>query len=206
MSCQLLGSIGDSAEQPFARPVGLNQQQQPPPHDANNQLLAERLSDVPRLAEYHLAAPAPAGSRILQLVSQAGLKEGDFLLIEPGTMQQEMNMVVGFGSIILGAPLRYDHARGAQIMFAAPQYQPATAEQRQVIRNEASRHQQRAHAIASQGAVSDSLDSLEGFVANGAWSDAERAHQEERHRCKARQTRHAIVRPLPAPPVVSQTV
>ena len=119
--------VGHSTEQPFAGPVGLNQQQQqPPPLDANNQLLAERLSDVPRLAEYHLAAPAPAGSRILQLVSQAGLKEGDFLFIEPGTMQQEANMVVGFGSIILGAPLRYNHARGSQVMFAAQQYQPAT--------------------------------------------------------------------------------
>ena len=42
--------VGHSAEQPFAGPVGLNQQQ-PPPLDANNQLLAERLSDVPRLAE-----------------------------------------------------------------------------------------------------------------------------------------------------------
>ncbi len=121
-------------------------------------------------------------------------------------MQQEHNMVVGYGSIILGAPLRHDHARGAQIMFAAPQHQPATAEQRQVIRNEARRHHQRAHAIASQGAVSESLDSLDGFVAGDAWSQVEQEHQEERNRRHGREARHAIVRPLPAPPVVSQTI
>ena len=183
--------VGHHAEQPFAGPVNLDQQLQPQPLDTDDRLLAARLSGVVRLAEYHLAAPAPAGSHILQLVSQAGLEIGDFLMIEPGTMQQEMNMVVDFGSIILGAPLRNDHARGAQIMFAAPQHQPATAEQRQVIRNEARRHHQRAHAIASQGAVSESVDSLDGFVANGAWSQVEKEHHEERYRRKARETGHA---------------
>ena len=198
--------VGHHAEQPFAGSVNLDQQQQQPPqHDTNDRSSAARLSFVPRLAEYHLAVPAPAASRILQLVSQAGLEFGDFLMLEPGTMQQEMNMVVDFGSIILGAPLRHDHARGAQIMFAAPQHQPATAEQRQVIRNEARRHHQ-PQGFASQGAVSDSLDSLDGFVVQGAWSEIEKEHQEERYRRKARETRHAIVRPLPAPPVVSQTI
>ena len=197
--------VGHHAEQPFAGPVNLDQQQKPPQQDTNDRLPAARLSGVPRLAEYHIAVPAPAGSRILQLVSQAGLEIGDFLMIEPGPIQQEMNMVVGFGSIILGAPLRHDHSRGAQITFVAPQHQPATAEQRQVIRNEARRHHQ-PRGFASQGAVSESLDSFDGFVVQGAWSEVEKDHQEERYRRKARETRHAIVRPLRAPPVVSQTI
>ena len=46
----------------------------------------------------------------------------------------------------------------------------------------------------------------EGFVANDAWSDAERMHQEERHRRKARSAQRPAVRALPAPPVVSQTI
>ena len=54
--------------------------------------------------------------------------------------------------------------------------------------------------------MSDSLDSLDGFVAKDAWSQVENQHQEERYRRHAREARHAIVRPLPAPPVVSQTI
>ena len=46
------------------------------------------------LAEYTLSSPAPAGSIVLQLVSQSGLEIGDMLLIAPGTNQQEMVQIV----------------------------------------------------------------------------------------------------------------
>ena len=95
--------VGHHAEQRFAGPVNLDQQQQSPQHDTNDRLPAARLSVVPRLAEYHLAVPAPAGSRVLQLVSQAGLEIGDFLMLEPGTMQQEMHMVVALSLALLYA-------------------------------------------------------------------------------------------------------
>ncbi len=94
-------------------------------------------------------------------------------------------MFSDFGSIVLGAPLRHDHAAGSQVVIALA-YQPGTAVQQQAIRNEAGRHHHRTRAIASHGAVSESVDSLDGFVANDAWSDAEKAHQEERHRRKGR--------------------
>ena len=74
--------VGHHAEPPFEGPVNLDQQQQRLQHDTSDRLLAARLEPVvPRLAEYHLASPAPAGSTILQLVSQAGLVIGDILII-----------------------------------------------------------------------------------------------------------------------------
>ncbi len=77
------------------------------------------------LAEYHLAVSAPAGSTVLQLVSQAGLQIGDMLLIEQGTIREELVQVVGYGSIILGVPLRHTHAAGAPVVLARS-YQPGT--------------------------------------------------------------------------------
>ena len=47
---------------------------------------------------------------------------------------------------------------------------------------------------------------LAGFDANEAWSEAEREHQEQRHRRKGRLALRPVVRALPAPPVVSQTI
>ena len=64
-----------------------------------------------------------------------------------------------------------------------------------------------AHGLLPRNsAVSESVDSLDGFVVNDAWSDAEKAHQEERHRRKGRLALRPTVPALPAPPVVSQTI
>ena len=193
--------VGHSSEQPFAGPIGLNQQQQPPRKDANINLLRATVSNVQPLSEYHLAVPAPAGSQVLHLVSYAGLQAGDILLIEQGTLHQEMRCVCGFGSIVLAAPLRHDHPIGSQVLIARA-YQTGTPVQHQAIRHEAGRHHHRANRVlASHGALSESVDSLEGFVAKDALSDAERAHQEERHRRKGRLAQRPVVRALPAPPV-----
>ena len=74
--------VGHSSEQPFAGPSGLNQHELQPQQDANINLLRATVNQVQPLSEYHLAVLAPAGSQVLQLVSQAGLKIGDLLLIE----------------------------------------------------------------------------------------------------------------------------
>ena len=70
------------------------------------------------LAEYTLQATAHAGSNILQLVSQTGLELGDLLIIASGTQQQEVAQIVGFGSVILGVPLRFTHAPGTPVIVA----------------------------------------------------------------------------------------
>ena len=49
-------------------------------------------------------------------------------------------------------------------------------------------------------------DFLVDFNIDAAWSEAEKAHQEERHRRKGRVARRPAVRALPAPPIVSQTI
>ena len=130
------------------------------------------------LAEYHLAVPAPAGSQVLQLVSQAGFQIGDLLLIEQGNLRQEHMQISGFGSIVLGVPLRLDHAAGSQVVLARS-YQPGTPTQHAHLRNEAQRRRPARRAIASQGGLSESdADSLVGLDADAAWSEAEREHQE----------------------------
>ena len=67
--------------------------------------------------------------------------------------------IVGFGSIVLAAPLRHDHAAGSQVVLARA-YQPGTPIQHAHIRNEAQRHRPAQRAIASQGGLSESVDSL----------------------------------------------
>ena len=114
--------------------------------------------------------------------------------------------MVGYGSIILGVPLRHTHAAGAQVVLARS-YQPGTPIQNAHMRGEAQRHRPAGKAIPSQGGLSDSdAESLAGFVDDQAWSEAEREHQETRHRRKGRLALRPVVRALPAPPVVSQTI
>ena len=139
-------------------------------------------------------------------MSQAGLQIGDLLFIEQGTIREELVQVVGYGSIILGVPLRHTHAAGAPVVLARS-YQPGTPIQAAHMRGEAQRHRPAGKAIPSQGGLSDSdAESLAGFVDDQAWSEAEREHQEARHRRKGRLALRPVVRALPAPPVVSQTI
>ena len=39
-------------------------------------------------------------------------------MIAPGTQQQELVQIVGFGSVILGVPLRHTHALGTPVVLA----------------------------------------------------------------------------------------
>ncbi len=160
-----------------------------------------------RLAEYALSSPAPAGSTILQLVSQSGLEIGDLLYVAPGTQQQELVQIVGFGSVILGVPLRHTHALGTQVVLAQA-YATGTPAQASFMRGEAARHAPPRRHVLSHGGLTDDDDagSLEGFKDDQAWSDAEREHQKSRHRRKNRQALRPRIRALPTPPVVSHTI
>ena len=135
-----------------------------------------------------------------------GSKLATFLLIEQGTIHEELVLVVGFGSVILGVPLRHTHAAGAPVVLARS-YQPGTPIQAAHMRGEAARHLPAKKNIPSQGGLSDDdASSLDGFQDDQAWSEAEREHQQTRHRRKGRQALRPVVRALPAPPVVSQTI
>ena len=138
---------------------------------------------------------------MLQLISQTGLEVGDMLLIAPGTNQQEMVQIVAFGSVILGVPLRFTHALGTPVVLAHT-YATGTPQQATFIRNEAARHVPPRQRIESHGGLTDDNDanSLQGFIDDQAWSEAEREHQKARHRRRNRQAFRPRARPLPIPP------
>jgi len=66
-----------------------------------------------------LTAAATAGSTILSTWSHAGFSIGDSIIIDAGTYLQEVNRVIGFGSMTLAAPLQYTHAAGATVASQA---------------------------------------------------------------------------------------
>ena len=129
------------------------------------------------------------------------------LLIAPGTSQQEMVQIAGFGSVTLGVPLRYMHAPGTPVVLAHP-YATGTPQQAAFIRNEAARHVPQRQRIESHGGLTDDNDahSLRSFVDDQAWSEAEREHQKARHRRKNRQALRPRARSLPIPPIVSHQI
>ena len=119
-------------------------------------------------------------------------------MIAPGTQQQEVVQIVGFGSVILGVPLRHTHALGTPVVLAHT-YATGTPAQASFIRNEAARHMPPRRHVQSHGGITDAdgAGSLEGFQDDQAWSDAEREHQKARHRRKNRQALRPSVRALP---------
>ena len=63
-----------------------------------------------------LATPSEAGGRRLDVVSVDGrVRVGHMLLVSPGTPNEEVVTVDGFGSILTAAPLRFTHAAGAVV-------------------------------------------------------------------------------------------
>ena len=128
-------------------------------------------------------------------------------MIAPGTQQQEVVQIVAFGSVILGVPLCFAHALGTPVVLAHT-YATGTPAQATFIRNAAARHMPPPRHIQSHGGITDDNDanSLEGFIDDQAWSEAEREHQKARHRRKNRQALRPRARPLPIPPIVSHTI
>merc|ERR1719160_1199572 len=52
----------------------------------------------------------PSGAKLLPVVSNAGYSIGEMIVIDAGTPIEEYNTIVGFGSLVLATPLKYDHA------------------------------------------------------------------------------------------------
>merc|ERR1719487_1150409 len=58
-----------------------------------------------------------AGSMVLMVQSQMGFMLGRQIIVDEGTMQQEVLGIANFGSIILTAPLRFAHKAGASVVM-----------------------------------------------------------------------------------------
>jgi hypothetical protein len=59
-----------------------------------------------------LTTVAAAGSQILEVVSNEGFSVGDEIVINLGGENEEINIITGFGSILLQNPLQYYHEAG----------------------------------------------------------------------------------------------
>jgi len=62
-----------------------------------------------------LTAAVGPGSKMLPVLNSMGFQRGRAIIIEPGSAQQEANMVSNFGSLVLEFPLSYAHPAGSLI-------------------------------------------------------------------------------------------
>jgi hypothetical protein len=63
-----------------------------------------------------LDTAANAGETSLEVTDTSGFAPGDRIRINPGGPNEEENMVVGFGSLLLATPLHFDHEAGECII------------------------------------------------------------------------------------------
>jgi hypothetical protein len=71
-------------------------------------------------AETKVKDPAQPGDNELSVDGDNGFQVGDFVTVDPGKPNSETHHVVGFGSLIFEAPMRYAHATGASVVAVAP--------------------------------------------------------------------------------------
>lgn len=62
------------------------------------------------------------GSMVLPVTSNVGFAVGRLIIIDAGTKIEEVNYVVGFGSLILQMPCKYAHTKGALITMPPAGY------------------------------------------------------------------------------------
>jgi len=67
----------------------------------------------------------PSGTKVLPVRNNAGFSIGQKIVIDAGTPIEEHNTIVGFGSLILADPLKYDHAAGAVVSAAGAIVSPS---------------------------------------------------------------------------------
>ena len=60
------------------------------------------------------------GDRKLEVQSIVGFTQGCFILVEPGSENQETRVVTGFGSLHIDKPLQFDHPEHTVIRVAVP--------------------------------------------------------------------------------------
>lgn len=74
-----------------------------------------------------ITAGAPAGAKTLTVDATTGFAVGDRVTVCPGCPTEEANVVAGFGSLVLAAPLAFDHAAGEPVVRAATTLDAFTA-------------------------------------------------------------------------------
>jgi len=67
-----------------------------------------------------LTADVVAGSQTLEVSSSTGFNIGDNIKINPGGVNEEDNVITGFGSMLLQSPLQYDHFIGEIVLNLNP--------------------------------------------------------------------------------------
>ncbi len=67
-----------------------------------------------------LSANVASGSQVLEVVSSTDFSVGDSLIINPGGVNEEGNIISGFGSILLQMPLQFDHYAGELVIKFTP--------------------------------------------------------------------------------------
>eukprot|EP00929_Paragymnodinium_shiwhaense_P096991 TRINITY_DN5875_c1_g1_i1.p1 TRINITY_DN5875_c1_g1~~TRINITY_DN5875_c1_g1_i1.p1 ORF type:complete len:1406 (+),score=579.06 TRINITY_DN5875_c1_g1_i1:122-4339(+) len=73
-------------------------------------------TSIPLKGSASLAAPAKAGDTKLEVSSASGFAAGDRIAIGEGSANEESNTVLGFGSLVLTTPLKFNHAAGESIV------------------------------------------------------------------------------------------
>merc|ERR1719326_429261 len=71
-------------------------------------------------AETSLLSAVAIGSTVLPVEEKKHFVLGRKVVIDPGTVVQEVNEIASFGSIILKYPLQHPHGSGANIVMPAP--------------------------------------------------------------------------------------
>jgi hypothetical protein len=67
-------------------------------------------------AQTTLSANVPPGSTVLPVNGQQGFEIGDIVEIDPDFPCVEIGQIVGFGSILLKTPLKFEHLIGAKVI------------------------------------------------------------------------------------------
>lgn len=100
----------------------------PPPISAKLAAGAAAKPAAPVLTS--LTEAVQAGATALAVKVQTGFIAGSKIVIGAGTPQEELNYIVGFGSVLLKEPLKFAHAAGvtissvAEVITAAPTAEP----------------------------------------------------------------------------------
>jgi FecR protein len=89
------------------------------PEQRDPQQQNDQQEKPPRVGVFIIAG-ARAGSTRLEVSSTAGFNIGDSIIIDPGQPNAEAAIIVGFGSILIDRPLKYDHGDGEEIAHTNP--------------------------------------------------------------------------------------
>merc|ERR1719183_3235639 len=85
------------------------------------------VNKVHAAAKSTLKEPIEKGAQVLQVASNSEFAIGQEIILGKGTPMEEFNKIVGFGSLILETPLKFDHDAGGVVETkVAEDTEPAT--------------------------------------------------------------------------------